>query len=197
MTADARLAASVAGQAGALLVEMRVTSGLTGKDLGKRGDAHSNAFLLHELARARPGDAVLSEESLDSPERLSANRVWIIDPLDGTREYGMPGRDDWAVHVALWEHGAGITAAAVAQPSRNTVYASDSAPLTSRAGSPLRILVSDSRPPSSYRWVRLARRRWPSCGGTRMPTYTPAVSGNGTRQHPSASPEPRAYMPPA
>jgi 3'(2'), 5'-bisphosphate nucleotidase len=104
-------------------------------------------MLLRELAEVRPGDAVLSEESADSPERLSAKRVWIIDPLDGTREYGMPGRDDWAVHVALWEAGAGITAAAVAQPALNTVYVSDQVRVKHRPRPRPRFLVSDSRPP--------------------------------------------------
>ena len=144
---DARLASDLADQAGSLLLALRHASGLTGRDLGKRGDADSNALLLRELAAARPGDAVLSEESVDSPARLSADRVWIVDPLDGTREYGLPGRDDWAVHVALWERGFGITAAAVAQPSLDIVYASDTAQAGSRPGSGLRFLVSDSRPP--------------------------------------------------
>ena len=144
---DARVAADLARQAGDLLLMLRQASGLTGKELGKRGDAASNSLLLRELAELRPGDAVLSEESADSPERLTAKRVWIIDPLDGTREYGMPGRDDWAVHVALWEAGAGITAAAVAQPSLNTVYVSDQMRANRRPRPRLRFLVSDSRPP--------------------------------------------------
>jgi 3'(2'), 5'-bisphosphate nucleotidase len=145
---DAQLAARLAARAGALLLDLRSTSGLTGKDLGRRGDADSNALLLRELAAARPGDAVLSEESADSPARLAADRVWIIDPLDGTREYGLPGRDDWAVHVALWQRGRGITAAAVAQPSLDEVYASDSARPGSSGRPGLRFLVSDSRPPA-------------------------------------------------
>jgi 3'(2'), 5'-bisphosphate nucleotidase len=145
---DARLAAQLAEQAGKLLLEIRSSSGLTGKELGKRGDAESNELLLRELAAARPGDAVLSEESADSPQRLSAERVWIIDPLDGTREYGMPGRDDWAVHVALWQDGAGITDAAVAQPSLDAVYATDTAHATSDGTRRRRFLVSDSRPPA-------------------------------------------------
>ena len=144
---DARLAADLAEQAGSLLLALRHASGLTGRDLGKRGDADSNSLLLRELAEARPGDAVLSEESADSPDRLSAERVWIIDPLDGTREYGMPGRDDWAVHVALWQAGAGITAAAVAQPSLDVVYATDSVTPDLRPRPRRRFLVSDSRPP--------------------------------------------------
>ncbi len=144
---DARLAAELAERAGELLLRLRASSGLSGKELGKRGDEESNELLLRELADERPGDAVLSEESLDSPARLSAQRVWIIDPLDGTREYGMPARDDWAVHVALWQVGAGISAAAVAQPSLGTVYASDDVALGASSRSRPRLLVSDSRPP--------------------------------------------------
>ena len=144
---DARLAADLAEQAGSLLLALRHASGLTGKELGARGDADSNTLLLRELAEARPNDAVLSEESADSAERLGADRVWIIDPLDGTREYGMPGRDDWAVHVALWEAGAGITAAAVAQPSLDALYVSDEVSAETRPRPWRRFLVSDSRPP--------------------------------------------------
>jgi 3'(2'), 5'-bisphosphate nucleotidase len=144
---DARLAARLAVGAGELLLELRATSGLTGKELGARGDAESNANLMRELAAARPDDALLSEESPDDPVRLASRRVWIVDPLDGTREFGMPGRSDWAVHVALWEAGRGITAAAVAQPAVGAVYASDDV----RAGRAERqrpvIVVSDSRPP--------------------------------------------------
>lgn len=144
---DARVAADLAGQAGDLLLFLRSASGLTGKDLGKHGDSASNSLLLRELAAVRPDDAVLSEESADSPARLSAKRVWIIDPLDGTREYGMPSRDDWAVHVALWEAGSGITAAAVAQPALDTIYATDTVRAVRRARARLKVLVSDSRPP--------------------------------------------------
>ncbi|WP_375493686.1 3'(2'),5'-bisphosphate nucleotidase CysQ [uncultured Jatrophihabitans sp.] len=147
LLSDARLAAEVAYLSGELLLTLRAASGLTGKELGKRGDADSNVLLLRELADARPGDAVLSEESADSPERLSADRVWIIDPLDGTREYGMPGRDDWAVHVALWQAGRGITDAAVAQPALDAVYSTGLAVLGDRKHSRRRFLVSDSRPP--------------------------------------------------
>jgi 3'(2'), 5'-bisphosphate nucleotidase len=145
---DARLAADLAEQAGSLLLALRHASGLSGRELGKRGDADSNTLLLRELAEARPSDAVLSEESADSPARLSAERVWIIDPLDGTREYGMPGRDDWAVHVALWEAEAGITAAAVAQPSLDALYVSDTVRAEWRPRPRRRFLVSDSRPPA-------------------------------------------------
>jgi len=106
------------------------------------------------LAEHRPGDAVLSEESTDHPARLEAHRVWIIDPLDGTREFSMPGRDDWAVHVALWESGAEITAAAVALPAIEEVFSTDQpARLAAQPGGfsesrRLRLVVSDSRPPA-------------------------------------------------
>jgi 3'(2'), 5'-bisphosphate nucleotidase len=145
---DVVLAADLAERAGQLLLSLRESSGLTGKELGKRGDHDSNELLLAALAAERPDDAVLSEESVDSPARLSADRVWIIDPLDGTREYGMPGRDDWAVHVALWTRGSQITAAAVAQPSLDTVYTSGSGLVAPQANDPLVFLVSDSRPPA-------------------------------------------------
>ncbi len=153
LLSDAVLAAALAAEAGALLLDLRETSGLTGKELGQRGDQDSNELLLQRLAQQRPDDAVLSEESADSPARLTADRVWIIDPLDGTREYGMPPRPDWAVHVALWERGpagtaGAITAAAVAQPSLDAVYASNTAHLgPHRTAQPI-FLVSDSRPPT-------------------------------------------------
>jgi len=152
-SSDARLAADLAERAGRLLLDLQASSGLAGKELGQRGDHDANELLLRELAAARPDDAVLSEESTDSPARLAADRVWIIDPLDGTREYGMPGRADWAVHVALWQRGRQITDAAVAQPALDAVYASDAvyttgAPVTRATGTALRFLVSDSRPPA-------------------------------------------------
>ena len=148
---DAALAAELAERAGALLLDLQCTSGLTGKELGKAGDAKANELLLALLAERRPGDSVLSEESADSPERLSADRVWIIDPLDGTREYGMTGRPDWAVHVALWERGApgsAITAAAVAQPALSTVYSTGRSSAMRGPHSHPIFLVSDSRPPA-------------------------------------------------
>jgi 3'(2'), 5'-bisphosphate nucleotidase len=146
VSSDVELAAELAQRAGTLLLSLRASSGLSGKELGKRGDHEANELLLAGLAVERPDDAVLSEESVDSPERLLADRVWIIDPLDGTREYGMAGRDDWAVHVALWTRTAGISAAAVAQPSLDTVYASGSGSVAAPNDPPV-FLVSDSRPP--------------------------------------------------
>jgi 3'(2'), 5'-bisphosphate nucleotidase len=146
VSTDARLAAAVAEEAGQLLLDVR-RSGLEGRELGKEGDRRSNELILARLAAARPGDAVLSEESADSAARLESERVWIVDPLDGTREFGMEGRSDWAVHVALWQAGREITDAAVAQPALERVYASDDAgpPATGERNV---VLVSDSRPPA-------------------------------------------------
>ncbi|HEX6394309.1 MAG TPA: 3'(2'),5'-bisphosphate nucleotidase CysQ [Acidimicrobiales bacterium] len=149
---DAVLAGQLADRAGRLLLEVRGSwSGPDPKELGRTGDRESNKLILAELARIRPADAILSEESADDSGRITSERVWIIDPLDGTREFTMPGRTDWAVHVALWEAKKGITAAAVATPAlNNQVYVSGVAHAQTvrpeRAG-PL-ILVSDSRPPA-------------------------------------------------
>ena len=99
---DHRLARDLAEQAGRRLVELRAHGG-DPDVLRKAGDRLSHEFLTRELADRRPGDVVLSEEGADNPARLTARRVWIVDPLDGTREFGEPGRTDWAVHVALWE----------------------------------------------------------------------------------------------
>ncbi|MCW2801009.1 MAG: 3(2),5-bisphosphate nucleotidase CysQ [Aeromicrobium sp.] len=148
---DSVFAAELAEKAGVLLLELQRTSRLSGKELGKAGDAQANELLLELLKAERPDDAVLSEESADSPARLSADRVWIIDPLDGTREYGMEGRSDWAVHVALWERGASgsaITAAAVAQPALSTVYSAGTSTATRVERETPIFLMSASRPPA-------------------------------------------------
>jgi 3'(2'), 5'-bisphosphate nucleotidase len=115
-----------------------------GRALGDAGDHRANVLLLKALAAERPDDAVLSEESVDDGKRFSADRVWIIDPLDGTREY-REGRDDWAVHVALVARGA-VIAAAVAQPMRDEVFDSKKVALTR---DPQKVIVvSRSRPPA-------------------------------------------------
>ena len=134
------------------------------EELRRAGDLSSQEFLAGELASLRPGDAVLSEEATDDLGRLSADRVWIIDPLDGTREFGEPGRTDWAVHVALWERatadrtrgrapGSGdgdLTCGAVALPAQGLVLSTAEPPEPKPAaaeGRPLRIAVSRTRPP--------------------------------------------------
>jgi len=146
---DDRLAAELAEQAAKLLLDLRAEGGEPG-DLRNAGDRLSHEFLAAELAARRPGDAVLSEEGKDDRARLAADRVWIVDPLDGTREFGEPGRTDWAVHVALWERGA-LTAGAVALPAQGQVLATTAppvAPPAREAGQPLRVVVSRTRPPA-------------------------------------------------
>jgi 3'(2'), 5'-bisphosphate nucleotidase len=152
---DDELAASLALEAGELLLGMRTElddPATEPKALGAAGDRASNALILARLAAERPDDSVLSEEAVDDPARLQAERVWIVDPLDGTREYTMAGRSDWAVHVALWRAEAGIVAAAVAQPALGQVYSTGSVAGNGRPsrgpGSDRLILVSDSRPPA-------------------------------------------------
>ena len=112
---DAELAARLADTAAKMLVALRDSGTLTGKALGGAGDRTADAFLVAALKANRPDDGILCEESADSPARLSKQRVWIVDPLDGTREYA-DGRDDWAVHVALVVDSV-AQIGAVAQPS--------------------------------------------------------------------------------
>jgi 3'(2'), 5'-bisphosphate nucleotidase len=122
---DHELARELAEDAGRRLLELRASGGEPDV-LRKAGDRLSHEFLVAALADRRPGDIVLSEEAADDPARLAAKRVWIVDPLDGTREFGEPGRTDWAVHVALWERddaegGGELTAGAVALPGQGYV----------------------------------------------------------------------------
>jgi 3'(2'), 5'-bisphosphate nucleotidase len=144
---DHELAAALAEQAGELLLELRIRISDPG-ELKATGDQRANELILDGLARARPGDPVLSEESADDSRRHGADRVWIVDPLDGTREFGEAGRTDWAVHVALAEYGR-PTVGAVALPARGLVLSTDPAPtVPPRAGGRIRLLVSRSRPPA-------------------------------------------------
>jgi 3'(2'), 5'-bisphosphate nucleotidase len=144
---DHALARDLAVQAGRLLLELRAGGG-DPDGLRKAGDQLSHEYLTAQLAARRPADTVLSEEGIDDKARLSADRVWIVDPLDGTREFGEEGRTDWAVHVALWERGPGLTAGAVALPAQDRVLSTASPPKLPKAGNdPLRIVVSRSRAP--------------------------------------------------
>jgi 3'(2'), 5'-bisphosphate nucleotidase len=145
---DHALAAALAHASGELLLHLRQRAGeLDPKQLRDEGDRRSHEHLAAALADARPKDAVLSEEAKDDLVRLSADRVWIVDPLDGTREYGEEGRTDWAVHVALWQDGD-LVAGAVALPGRDLVLSTDPAPaVPSPYGGPPRLLVSRTRPP--------------------------------------------------
>jgi 3'(2'), 5'-bisphosphate nucleotidase len=147
---DDHLAARLATAAGQLLLALRqemVMSGAPDWRLMDEGDARSHHFLAEALRDARPDDAVLSEEGRDSVARLSAERVWIIDPLDGTNEFGERGRSDWAVHVALVTDGRPI-AAAVALPAFGSTFATDPPPPAPvPAERPLRIVTSRTRSP--------------------------------------------------
>ena len=141
---DVRLAERLATGAGEILLALQRNSGLDGTELGKAGDDQANAWLMKELRAARPDDAILSEEETDNDERLSASRVWIIDPLDGTREYS-EGRADWAVHVALSiNHKAAV--GAVALPALELTLSSGAPAPLPPANTPPKMLVSRTRP---------------------------------------------------
>jgi 3'(2'), 5'-bisphosphate nucleotidase len=151
---DHALARDLAGLAGERLLELRARGGEPDV-LRKAGDRQSHEYLMAELAARRPGDVVLSEEGADNPARLTARRVWIVDPLDGTREFGELGRTDWAVHVALWEDGD-LTAGAVALPAQHRVLSTAKPPPppageSAGATGKIRIVVSRSRPPQFVR----------------------------------------------
>ena len=141
---DAELAAHLAEVAGKLLLQVRACGLMSLKALGKAGDNTANQYLIHAIVEQRPDDGLLSEESKDTDARLSKSRVWIIDPVDGTREYG-EARTDWAVHVALAIDGV-ATVGAVALPGLDLVLRSDRpAPLLS-LHTPPRMVVSRTRP---------------------------------------------------
>ncbi len=127
---DAVLAARLATEAGHLLVDLRTELQAQGASpwlIMDTGDITSHRFLMDELRTHRPDDAVLSEEGSEDPRRFQSDRVWIVDPLDGTNEFGERGRSDWAVHVALWESGR-LSAAAVSLPAHGITFATDPAP---------------------------------------------------------------------
>ena len=138
---DHVVARTLASEAGSLLLEIR-------DEGGAAGDRKANELLLRRLAELRPDDAVLSEESVDDKARLDASRVWIIDPLDGTREYGEPPRDDWAVHVALTVDGRPV-AGAVALPGADglVLHTGEPPSVAPAVDGPPRLAVSRTRPP--------------------------------------------------
>jgi 3'(2'), 5'-bisphosphate nucleotidase len=152
VTSDHELAADIAQRAGTLLLSLRARG--ASKD---DGDRESNELILAALAAARPDDAVLSEESKDDPIRLERERVWIVDPLDGTREFGEAGRSDWAVHVALVVNG-NPSACAVGLPAQDQLVLSTAAPpalAPAHSGKP-RLLVSRTRPPALAEYLARA-----------------------------------------
>ncbi|MBU6268364.1 MAG: 3'(2'),5'-bisphosphate nucleotidase CysQ [Sphingomonadales bacterium] len=141
---DADLAAHLADQAGILLKQVRASGMLSLKALGKAGDATANQFLVHALREQRPDDGLLSEEEKDNLARLDQSRVWIVDPVDGTREYG-EDRTDWAVHVALAIDGV-ASIGAVALPGLDLVLRTDKPVAVPPAPEKLRMVVSRTRP---------------------------------------------------
>lgn len=152
---DHEFATQLATQTGKHLVKLReelVARGFYGWDLKDAGDAMAQEFLMSQLHEFRPNDAVLSEEALDSAKRLGAERVWIIDPLDGTQEFSEPDRNDWAVHVALWQrddsqYGA-LVAAAVSLPAIEITLSTSPAPTPpQKHDGPPRLVVSRTRTP--------------------------------------------------
>jgi 3'(2'), 5'-bisphosphate nucleotidase len=151
---DHELAARLATQAGELLLAVREElAKATEAERKAAGDKRSHDFLMAALTESRPADAVLSEEGADDPVRLRSERVWIVDPLDGTREFSELGRPDWAVHVALWESGE-LVAGAVALPAQGVTLATpEIAPPPAHQGPP-RIVVSRTRPPAIALQVR-------------------------------------------
>jgi 3'(2'), 5'-bisphosphate nucleotidase len=150
----------VAAEAGQMLVALRADIGFSDfYYLGDAGDRRANTLILDRLREHRPDDAVLSEEAADDLSRVRADRVWIVDPVDGTREFSTPGRTDWAVHIALWQRTGGrdgeITDAVVGLPALGEVYRSDTiAAPPPREPGPIRIATSRNRPPTVLWWLR-------------------------------------------
>lgn len=157
---DHELAARLATRAGDLLLDVRADyADAPAAERKAAGDKQSHDFLMAELAKLVPGDSVLSEEATADqradPARLSAERVWIVDPLDGTREFSELGRDDWAVHVALWSAGE-LVAGAVALPAQNTTLSTPDVAAPRPFDGPPRVVVSRTRPPAVALAVREA-----------------------------------------
>jgi 3'(2'), 5'-bisphosphate nucleotidase len=151
---DHEVAARLATEAGRLLLAVRDELADAGETERKAaGDKRSHDYLMDALARERPDDAVLSEEGADNPIRLSSERVWIVDPLDGTREFSELGRKDWAVHVALWQSGE-LVAGAVALPAQGVTLATPDPAKPPEATDKPRVIVSRTRPPAIALQVR-------------------------------------------
>jgi 3'(2'), 5'-bisphosphate nucleotidase len=151
---DAQLAAHLAATAGEALMSIRQCGSLAAEELGEAGDQAANELLVRAILTHRPHDGLLSEETRDTVDRLTKSRAWIIDPLDGTREFA-EGRGDWAVHVGLVVDGR-PTVGAVALPAFGTVLRSDQLSSLPPAGAPLRMVVSRTRPPREAEHVAKA-----------------------------------------
>lgn len=151
---DHRLAATLATEAGRLLLDVRTEfADATAQERKAAGDQRSHDFLMEQLAAVRLDDAVLSEEGADDPVRLRSDRVWIVDPLDGTREFSELDRDDWAVHVALWQAGE-LVVGAVALPAQGVTLSTPEVAALPPAPAVPRIVVSRTRPPAVALRVR-------------------------------------------
>lgn len=200
---DAELSRDVARAAGALLLDLRAGFGpIDDKDaanlLRKRGDREAHEFIMRELSAARPGDAILSEEGQDNDDRLSAERVWIVDPLDGTFEYGQ-GRRDFAVHIALWEpEGAILSATTVDLPAQGltrSVLDDVSGPEPLPTDRPLRIVASRSRPPATLPLtVEILSRRLAEAGITEAGVEIIDVGSVGAKVNEIISGRAEAYV---
>jgi len=149
---DHELAGRIAQEAGQMLVELRtdlMRQGFHYWDLKDEGDYAGHRFIVDGIKQARPDDVILSEEAADDRARLAADRVWIIDPIDGTNEFAEPARHDWAIHIALWEQGD-LTTAAVALPALQlTFHVSPASVLPDRTRLRPRLVTSRSRNPYS------------------------------------------------
>lgn len=145
-------AARIATAAGELLLSVRnemSSRGADSKEMKDEGDRLSHEFIMAELQRVRPDDAILSEEGKDLKERLSAHRTWIIDPVDGTREFSEPPRTDWAVHVAMVVDGKPVVGAVALPGLGVTLSTADPVAMPEVGATPPRMIVSRSRPPAA------------------------------------------------
>jgi 3'(2'), 5'-bisphosphate nucleotidase len=154
---DHALARSVAGETAELLLALREQGQhLPPDQLRDMGDRQAHLRIVELLEAARPDDGILSEEGRDDLTRLQKPRVWVVDPLDGTREFGEAGRPDWAVHIALVEEGV-VTAGAVALPAEGVILGTDDPPvLPSVDDRPRRVVTSRSRYPAVAAWIARA-----------------------------------------
>ena len=154
---DQQLASRIATQAGVMLVELRdelAIEGIHYWDLKDEGDIAGHRYIMDALTQARPDDVILSEEAADNRRRLSAERVWIIDPIDGTNEFAEPPRYDWAIHIALWEKGK-VTVGSVALPTLGITFDADPAPIVPPSTRERPLLVT-SRTRNPYCAVKVA-----------------------------------------
>ena len=197
---DAELSRDVARLAGQLLLELRDTFDADGdaNALRKQGDRLAHELIMAELTAARPGDAILSEEGKDNDLRLSASRVWIVDPLDGTWEYGQ-GRQDFAVHIALWEPAtATLSAATVDLPAQGlsrTVLDVTDGPAPLPTDRPIRIVASRSRPPATLpRAVEILAERLAAAGITDQGVEIVDVGSVGAKVNEIISGRAEAYV---